>query len=108
MRSAFRLLSALICVTLLLVEIGLMPSSGGNRRSADVIAKADEVIRQSLLALPAVEALVASIEGWSQVGRSNLKWTRLPGCCAQKAQHHGTRNPRCEGPLQYSIEPAMA
>jgi hypothetical protein len=108
MRLAAKLLNVLTCVILLLVGIGLLPISGDNRRSADVMARADKLVRLGPSAPPEIEALVASVEGWSQVGRSNLTWTRLPGCCAQKAQHHGTRNRRCEGPLQRSTEPAMA
>ena len=107
MRLADRL-NVLICVTMLLVGIGFQSIVGDNIGSTDVMARADYWIRRCPSVLPEIEALVASVEGLEPVGRSNLTWTRLPGCCAHKAQHHGTRNRRCEGPLQYSTEPAMA
>jgi hypothetical protein len=108
MHLAARLLNALTCVILLLVGVRHLPNAYDSRRSADIMVQADKLVRLCPSTPPEIEAIVASVEGWSQVGRSNLTWTRLPGCCAQKAQHQGTRNRRCEGPLQHSNEPAMA
>jgi hypothetical protein len=108
MREVCSLLGTLTCVILLLVEVGSSPRSVGGRRPADDLGIRVELSYRCSMALPDVGVLVASTEGLSQVGRSNLTLTRLPGCSAHKAQHHGTRNRRCEGRLQHSRELAIA